>query len=234
MFTEINMKNLSDEISRQIINRILSGILSPGEKLPTERDMAKQMNVNRNTLREALRRLESIGLLNVRQGDGIYVRDYRESGNLELLKFFLYARKEKTAEIIKDILQVRRLIIPEMTFQACSRLNKSEINSLKTILTDNGRSIVEKDIALHNAIALSSDNLLFILMLNFFNDIFRDFGYTYFSFEENRNRTEQFHREIFESLSHHDGKKSREIMYEVLIYAESRILNYMEKFNEEK
>ena len=62
MFTTVNKKNLSDEIGDQIINKILSGILPPGEKLPPERDMSLQMNVNRHTLREALRKLETLGL----------------------------------------------------------------------------------------------------------------------------------------------------------------------------
>jgi DNA-binding FadR family transcriptional regulator len=50
-----------------------------------------QLNVNRHTLREALRKLDALDLVSIRQGDGIYVRDFRESGNLELLKYLLFS-----------------------------------------------------------------------------------------------------------------------------------------------
>lgn len=232
MFTRIDKTNLNDEITRQMISKILSGVLRPGDKLPPEREMAEQMSVNRNTLREALRRLEQLGLLSVRQGDGIYVLDYHESGNIELLKHILVAWKEKTAEILYDILKIRTLVIPEMAALAAEKITADEINSLRMIKDHTDKSIIEKDLAIHILIARVSGNLFFTILLNFFNEIFRKYAHLYFSFEENRNISSKFHNNIIDALTRRDPKKAKSIMHDVLIYAEERMIDYMEKTNE--
>ncbi len=232
MFTRIDKKNLNDEISRQMISRILSGVFQPGDKLPPEREMAEQMNVNRNTLREALRKLELLGLLSVRQGDGIYILDYRDSGSIELLKHILISRKEKTAEIIYDVLKIRTIVIPEMAALAAEKITADELSSLREITDDPQKSLIEKDFAIHHCIARVSGNLFFMILLNFFNEIFRQYARLYFSFEENRNVSIKFHKNIIDALNRKDLKKAKNIMLDVLIYAEERMINYMEKTHE--
>lgn len=231
MFTTVNKKNLSDEIGDQIINKILSGILPPGEKLPPERDMSLQMNVNRHTLREALRKLETLGLISIRQGDGIYVRDFRESGNLELLKHILYLRKDITSDIMKSILEIRRFISPEMAYRAAINRTDEEAEHLKSLLKQ-GLPVEEKDLAIHQSIARGSGNILYIFILNFFNDIFRDFGTLYFSFKENQAASEKFHKNIIKAITEKNPDTARRIMNDILVYAEKATLKYMETRDE--
>lgn len=227
MFIEVNKKNLSDEVAAQIISRIISGALIPGEKLPPEREVSEQMNVNRHTLREALRKLESLGLLSVRQGDGIYIKDYRDSGNLELLKHILYQKKDKTSEALKDILEIRRIISPEMAEKAALNRTEDDIAALQEILASK-KSVIEKDLAIHQAIARAGNNILYIFILNFFNDIFKDFGQVYFAAEENKKATSRFHTDITKAVISGDAKSAKKIMSEVIIYAEKKILPYLE------
>ena len=231
MFTEINRTNLSDEVASQIISRIISGALMPGEKLPPEREVSAKMNVNRHTLREALRKLESLGLLSVRQGDGIYIKDYRDSGNLELLKHILYQKKDKTSGVLKDILEIRRIISPEMAEKAALNRTELDIAALQEIFASE-KSISEKDLAIHQTIARAGNNLLYIFILNFFNDIFKDFGQTYFSIEENKKVTAKFHTDISKALISGDAKSAKKIMNEVIVYAEKKTLTYLEKKND--
>ncbi len=228
MFIEVNKKNLSDEVASQILNRIISGALIPGEKLPPEREVSEKMNVNRHTLREALRKLESLGLLSVRQGDGIYIKDYRDSGNLELLKHILYQKKDKTSGTLRDILEIRRIISPEMAEKAATNRTEEDIAVLHKILSSE-KSVIEKDLAIHQAIARAGNNILYIFMLNFFNDIFKDFGQLYFSIEENKKVTNKFHNDISKAVISGDAKSAKKIMSEVIIYAEKKILPYLEK-----
>ena len=232
MFDAINKKNLSDEISEQIIHRIISGVFKPEEKLPTERDMSQQMNVNRHTLREALRKIELLGLISIRQGDGIYVRDYRESGNLELLKHILYFRKDITSDILKNILEIRRFISPEMAYRAAKARSEDDVFSLNQIMQKD-LPIIEKDLAIHQAIARASGNILYIFILNFFNDVFHDFGQVYFSFKENRAASEKFHKNIVKAITEKNSDSARKIMYDILLYAENITVKYMENKNEE-
>lgn len=228
MFIEVNKKNLSDEVASQIISRIISGALIPGEKLPPEREVSEKMNVNRHTLREALRKLESLGLLSVRQGDGIYIKDYKDSGNLELLKHILYQKKDKTSAALKDILEIRRIISPEMAEKAALNRTDDDIAALQEIIASN-KSVIEKDLAIHQAIARAGNNILYIFILNFFNDIFKDFGQVYFAAEENQKATSRFHTEITKAVIAGDTKSAKKIMNEVIIYAEKKIMPYLEK-----
>ena len=71
--------------------QILKGDLSPGERLPGERELATKYATNRNTLREAVRRLEQARLVTVRHGQGVTVADFRRTGTMELLPAFLEA-----------------------------------------------------------------------------------------------------------------------------------------------
>jgi len=228
MFTEINKKNLSDEVASQIITRIISGELIPGEKLPPEREISEKMRVNRHTLREAMRKIESLGLLSVRQGDGIYIKDYRDSGNLELLKHIIYRKKDKTPGVFKDILEIRRIISPEMAEKAALFRTDADITAIKMIINSPG-SLIEKDLAIHQAIAKAGDNIFYLFVLNFFNDIFKDFGHLYFSVEENRKVTVKFHTDITKAIISCDGKSAKKIMNEILVYAEKKILTYLER-----
>jgi len=231
MFIEVNKKNLSDEVASQIINRIISGAITPGEKLPPERDVSEKMNVNRHTLREALRKLELLGLLTVKQGDGIYIKDYRDSGNLELLKYIIHQKKEITQSVFKDILEIRRIISTEMAEKAALYRTDADIISLQEILIS-GKSIMEKDLAIHQLIARAGNNILYIFILNFFNDIFKEFGPLYFSLEENMKVTIKFHTDISKAIISGDTKSAKKIMNEVLIYAEKKILSVLEKKND--
>ena len=231
MFIEVNKKNLSDEVASQIINRIISGAITPGEKLPPERDVSEKMNVNRHTLREALRKLELLGLLTVKQGDGIYIKDYRDSGNLELLKYIIHQKKEITQSVFKDILEIRRIISTEMAEKAALYRTDADIISLQEILIS-GKSIMEKDLAIHQLIARAGNNILYIFILNFFNDIFKEFGPLYFSLEENMKVTIKFHTDISKAIISGDTKSAKKIMNEVLIYSEKKLLYVLEKQND--
>lgn len=231
MFSEVNKKNLSDEVASQIINRIISGALIPGEKLPPEREISVKMNVNRHTLREALRKLESLGLLSVRQGDGIYIRDYRDSGNLELLTHILYHKKDKTFAVLRDVLEIRKIISPEMAEKAALNRSETDITDFQEILAS-GKTILEKDLLIHQVIARASNNILYIIILNFFNNIFRDFGQTYFLTEENKKVTLKFHIDISRAIISADSKSAKKIMSEVLNYSEKKFFALSGELND--
>ena len=74
-FQKINPERVSDSVVKQIEQLILRGILRPGERLPSERDLAERLGVSRPSLREAVSDLENRGLLKTRAGSGVYVAD---------------------------------------------------------------------------------------------------------------------------------------------------------------
>lgn len=221
---------LHEDIVSQIQKRILTERFSAGDKLPSERELATTLNVNRATVREALKKLELLGLIEIRHGDGIYVKDYLKSGNLELFKAIVYMDEIISIEILRNILDIRKILVPEMAFCAAKNRDETDLLDLREIaFSDDGGSIVERDLAVHHIIARASKNLLYIFMLNFFSQIFRDFGYLYFDDPRNVARSIKFHRDIYEAIKKKQAPNARRIMRDVLKYVEEKIFNYYKK-----
>ena len=89
--------------------------------------------------------------------------------------------------------------------------------------------MLEKDIRIHQQIARCTHNLLCTIGLNFFNQIFRDYGHLYFNDPENVERSRQFHDEIFEAIRRKKADDARNIMRDVLIYAEEAVKNKIKR-----
>ena len=223
LLSPVSKSRLHEEIVTQIQRKIITGELSKGEKLPPERDLAESLDVNRATVREALKKLELLGLIEIRHGDGIYVNDYLLSGNLELLKNIAYMSEVIDLDILKNFLDIRKIIGPKMAGYAALKRTDGEIEELEKILNNDSMSTLEKDVRIHDVIAKASKNLLYIFILNFFNQMFHDFGYLYFSDVDNRDISTEFHREIIKAIKKGDAKRSEEIMANILIYAEEMV-----------
>src|SRR5687768_14443539 len=86
---EVRLKVRTEGLFEALRARILSDEWPKGSRLPSERELAELYDTNRNTLREALRRLEQSGLVTVRQGQGVTVCDFRRTGSLDLVAPFL-------------------------------------------------------------------------------------------------------------------------------------------------
>lgn len=127
--------NIAATVFRELRRQILSGQLSPGQRLPGERELAAQYNTNRNTLREAVRMLEQARLVTVRHGQGVTVADFRRTGTLELLAAFLEHSPDlaESAHLLEDILPARLLVIEFATRLAVRRADKDDLARLRDI-----------------------------------------------------------------------------------------------------
>jgi GntR family transcriptional repressor for pyruvate dehydrogenase complex len=217
----VTRSRLHEEIVSSIQKQIMSGSITPGVKLPTERELAETFNVNRATVREALRKLENLDLIEIRHGDGLYAKNYLESGNLDLIKAALSA--DGGQGVLMNILEARRYIVPQIAYLAAQRRTAEELDELRNIVFESDLSIMEKDIRVHQLLARSTRNLLCTLGLNFFSQIFRDYGHLYFDDEHNARRSQAFHREIYEAVKNQKPEEARRIMSEIMIYAEEAV-----------
>lgn len=223
----ITKSRLHEEIVTQIQRRILDGGFAVGERLPAEREIAQSLKVNRATLREALKKLEVLGLIEIRHGDGIYVRNYLESGNLELFKTIIYMNEVISLDILRNILDIRKILVPEMARFAAQNRSAAELSELREVTSGAGDdSILERDLRVHHIIARASRNVFYIFILNFFNQLFRDYGFLYFDDPKNARRSEKFHADIYEAVRLRDGERAHRVMREVLVYVEERIYRY--------
>ena len=224
----LHKTRLHEGIVMQIQNKILTGEYRVGDRLPPERDLAANLDVNRSTLREALKKLEMLELVEIRHGDGVYVKNYLESGSLELLLPLMTAGGSIDIEILKGLLHLRRLILPDVAYQAALNRNEADLDDMEQVIKhDNGLSLIERDMMLYRLIARSSRNIPFLLLLNFFNNsgLVADLLKIYFSDKENIGRTLRFYGEVIESIRRREPEKSKSIMYDLLVYAERKTID---------
>jgi GntR family transcriptional regulator, transcriptional repressor for pyruvate dehydrogenase complex len=127
--------NLTNRIFVELRRQILKGELAPGERLPGERELAQKYETNRNTLREAVRRLEQLHLVTVRHGQGVTVADFRRSGTLELLAPFIESGADlgEVTQIAEDILPARLVVMEYMTRLAVRRATDADHERLQDI-----------------------------------------------------------------------------------------------------
>ncbi|WP_394347271.1 FadR/GntR family transcriptional regulator [Streptomonospora litoralis] len=139
---------------------IAAGELRPGDRLPTERDLAAGLGVSRSSIREAIRALTTLGVLEVRHGAGVYVTPLRPG---DLLETFSVLAEISQGETLVEVLQVRRMLEPAATALAAARADEVQLRRLAGILEriDAGGSegeTVAADLSFHQAIVEITGN----------------------------------------------------------------------------
>jgi DNA-binding FadR family transcriptional regulator len=127
--------NIADTIFADLRQQILSGSIKPGQRLVGERELAGKYGTNRNTLREAVRKLEQARLVVVKHGRGVTVSDFKKTGTLELLAPFLQTGPDiaDVALIVEDILPPRILLLEYAARLAARRADQADIDRLRQI-----------------------------------------------------------------------------------------------------
>src|SRR6204780_4922742 len=151
---------VTDEAIEKIKGMIVSGALGPGDRLPKEADLATDLGLSRNSLREAVKALSLVNILDVRQGDGTYVTSLEPTLLLEALSFIVDFHRDST---VLELLQVRRILEPAATALAAERATDAEIGDLRKLLDSLGpepaiEDLVANDLEFHRRIAASSGN----------------------------------------------------------------------------
>ena len=151
---------LTDEAIEKIKQMIISGRVRPGEKLPREADLAAELGLSRNSLREAVKALSLINVLDVRQGDGTYATSLAPSLLLEALSFIVDFHRDDT---VLDFLEVRRILEPGATALAALRMTDDDKTKLGDILDSVAvdspvEDFVAADLEFHKKIAIGSGN----------------------------------------------------------------------------
>jgi GntR family transcriptional regulator, transcriptional repressor for pyruvate dehydrogenase complex len=159
---------VTDEAIAKIREMIVSGRWRPGDRLPREADLAVQLGLSRNSLREAVRALALVHVLEVRQGDGTYVSSLEPDLLLETTSFVTHLLQDHT---VLELFEVRRLLEPAAAALAAVRMDASGRARLKAEL-DRMRAagaveeLVDADMAFHSAIAAAAGNAVLCALLD--------------------------------------------------------------------
>lgn len=220
----IKKPRIHEQVIDILLRRMVRGEYPVGGKLPTERAMAAEFGVNRTTVREALRHLENLELIAVRQGDGARVRDYRDSGNLQTAKALMGVDGAMQKEVLSAVLEVRRMLCPEIAYLAALRRSEAHLKQLWRVAFEAPElSIMERDKRVHRVIGQASGNLIYLLNTNFYESFFDYAEDLYFADPDNAKRSERFHSDIYTAIAKQNASDAREVMGEVLTYAEREI-----------
>jgi GntR family transcriptional repressor for pyruvate dehydrogenase complex len=161
-----------------LIRQIFFNNVRPGSKLPTERQLAQDMKVDRSSLRVALKHLESMGVLNIRQGDGIYVRDYLKHAGIEFIAALFDHMENDQREtnfdeyIMAEIWEFWVGIMPEMLRLAIQRFSPRDVKAMMDILEDELRDIsdkekvIEYELLSQDIVAETANNTMYLLLSN--------------------------------------------------------------------
>ncbi len=123
---------------------VRSGELSPGERLPPEQELADRLGVSRGSLREAVRALSQIQVLDVRRGDGTYVTSLAPS---ELLSGMVFAMELLQSQGLEEVLEVRRLLLPPAAALAAQRVTADQLTKMHAVVDQLEKATDPDDIA---------------------------------------------------------------------------------------
>ena len=164
-------QNLSQRTAEQLYNQIVAeGQLKPGDKLPNEVELSRQLGVSRATLREAIRDLTVQGILEVRRGKGTFVS--RQAGEVE---DFGFDRLGRIKGQLRDLFELRSIFEPKAAALACRRATEKELADI----LDKGRAVeqciragqdrTQTDRAFHTAIVRAAHNEFMARLLPIIN-----------------------------------------------------------------
>jgi GntR family transcriptional repressor for pyruvate dehydrogenase complex len=161
---------VSDQVFLGLCEQILGGRYAPGEKLPTQRALAADLRVNMASIREAVKRLEQLHLVEVRHGDAMRVRDWRQDGGLDVIAHLLFRAGGADAEVFAALLEARRLMLQEAARLAAERRTDEQSRRLREIAVAIEGAAGEEaqllDFAFMAELVEASGNIVFRLILN--------------------------------------------------------------------
>lgn len=219
MIKPVKRVSVADEVFAQMKQNIMSRNWVPGEKIPSETELASMLNVSRVSVRAAIQKLIVMGLVEARQGEGTFVTDPTTKAlfNITLPKLMLHEHHDM------EILEIRRCLESEASYLAAERATDDEFEELRIMLETMAEQraanqideYIQEDYNFHMKVAeFSQNSLLFELML-----VLKDVLYVHFAHMVKDIGIEigyDEHRDLFNAIKNRDGQRAAEISRELI------------------
>jgi GntR family transcriptional repressor for pyruvate dehydrogenase complex len=226
MLHAIKKTRIHEEVFSQIHELIKAGRFKAGDQLPSERELAETFKVSRTSVREALRALESQGLIVSRTGMGNFVADMPVESLVGPLARLLIDEKKALA----DIFEMRKLIEPQIAALAAERATKSDIGQLNKILAKQvdavgrGETGVEADAELHFCIGRATQNQALQKLVSGLMELLSRSREESLQTDERRGSSIDAHRRIVAAIESGDKNKARSEMLRHIEEVEASVL----------
>lgn len=213
----VEKKRAYEDIVQQVITLIDDGKLKRGDQLPSERELTETFKVSRTTVREAIRTLESMKLLQCRQGNGTYVLASSEDALIQPLSAALFNEKDD----IRDIFYIRKIIEPHVAYLAADNALPQDVEEMETVLRmqeesiERGENIIETDSAFHNLMAKATTNRVMERLIVALIDLLKQSREEYLMENENDERARRSlkgHRQILSAIKNGDCGEAQKSM----------------------
>jgi GntR family transcriptional repressor for pyruvate dehydrogenase complex len=235
----LTSSRLSDQVADRLRSLILTGVYPAGSRLPNERELAEALAVNRGSVREALKRLEFLELVDVRHGQGSFVRAVSASSAPQLVEALLRDRRTITPELLRQVLEFRRHLTIHIVELAAANRTQEQIERGRALVADEVASggdpeaALELDVEMNALLGDASGNLMYRFLANLFTKLIRRLGPLYYNRSRDRSRSLQTHSDLLDAIERRDADAARRIVEVMLDYSESAILAEAERLQTE-
>lgn len=224
-FGTFKRNSLSEDIVDRLLSLIRERELRPGDKLPPERELAAMMEVSRPSLREALRALAIMNIIEIRQGDGTYVSSLEPKLLMAHLDFVFTL----TDATYLELFEARRILEAGIVMLAAERITDEEIADLEACVErsaeniHNAQAILESDLELHETIAKVAKNEILEQFMVSIRQLGRVSRSRTVELKGVPEQSVQDHREIVQALKSRDPKAARRAMLRHLYNVETKL-----------
>jgi len=226
-FRPIEQQSLVTELTRQLMDYLLSGALKPGDRLPSERQLSEALGMGRSTLREALKALMLLGLLDVRQGDGTYLKKADSALLPRVIEWGLLLGERRTL----DLVEARQKIEVAIAGLAAERRTSAAVEDLRELLGRMARSqanhqeFADADVAFHLKLAEIADNSVLRDILSSIQALLRAWIIRVIEAAGPDDTSYQEHVPIFKAVESGDARAAADAMHAHMDAAGARLMH---------
>lgn len=233
---------LVEHVRRELERAVLAGEVKPGEKLPSERDLAGMLGVSRPVVHEAILLLTHVGLLSLYPRVGAVVNDFREKGRLSLLESLLAnADRNVTPEWLEDILHVRGLFEVDMASLAARNRTDAHLDDLRRMHRaacheppDEPERLADYDFRFHHGIALASGNSVFPMLLNSARGLYRSLSILFYRDPLVVRAVLDWHATLLEAIARRSERDAGATMQRLLRHGEEWVRQHAAQHADEE
>jgi GntR family transcriptional repressor for pyruvate dehydrogenase complex len=229
-FEAVRKVKLYEGIAKQIERFVSEDVLKPGDKLPSERELAEMFQVSRSSVRDGIRTLELAGLVEARQGEGTIVCDLSPDSVVSPLANVLVRKRQLVAEL----LDVRKMLEPPLAARAANNASPEEIAYLEDILRRQGQKVrrgelaIEEDSEFHYNIARAANNSVIMKVLDILMDLLRKTRERSLQVRGRPRQSFATHRRILSAIKRRDARAAEVAMRQHLQKIEQIVLKNMD------
>jgi DNA-binding FadR family transcriptional regulator len=225
MVAPISRSSVPDLVFANLCDAILSGRYKPGERLPTQRALAADLNVNMASVREALHRLEQLRLVEVRHGDATRVLDWRRSGGLEALAVL----GGIDATTVGALFEARRLLLAEAARLAAGRRTDEQAGQLKQLAqgvanAQDDETALRADWEFMATVVEAAGNLVFQLIMNSVRELYLPNIGAFAPVVADREHLVEHYRRVASAIAERNAGEAAETIAELAAAQERRML----------